>query len=65
MAGGAALALALLFTSAQGNQWTRLALFLHPTEFGVRDPVFARDVAFYVFELPFWQLLQAHALVLQ
>ncbi|MFN2433013.1 MAG: UPF0182 family protein [Gemmatimonadota bacterium] len=64
LAAAAALALAFLFTAALGRQWIRLAFFLHPTEFGVRDPVFGRDVGFYVFELPFWQFLQTHVLVL-
>ncbi|MBA2565759.1 MAG: UPF0182 family protein [Gemmatimonadetes bacterium] len=60
----ASLGLALLFTAPLGRHWARWLLFLHPTPFGVRDPVFDRDVAFYVFQLPFYQFLQTHLLVL-
>ena len=30
---------------------------LYPTPFGIRDPLFDRDVAFYVFQLPLWSSL--------
>lgn len=31
-------------------------LFLHGVPFGQTDPVFGRDIGFYVYRLPFWQL---------
>ncbi|HEV2358848.1 MAG TPA: UPF0182 family protein [bacterium] len=34
------------------DSWPVFQTFLHQTSFGVRDPVFGRDVAFYVFALP-------------
>jgi uncharacterized membrane protein (UPF0182 family) len=43
-----ALVLALVVASA----WRELAAFWYRTPFGVTDPVFGRDVGFYVFTLP-------------
>jgi len=39
------------------DHWTSYLLFRHGGSFGVKDPVFHRDVGFYVFRLPFWQYL--------
>jgi len=39
--------------SAQGD-WQTVQLFLNSTDFGVTDPQFNKDVAFYAFELPFY-----------
>jgi uncharacterized membrane protein (UPF0182 family) len=38
-------------------QWDKYLQFRNATSFGVKDPVFGRDVGFYVFRLPFWQYL--------
>ena len=35
--------------------------YLNGTAFGVTDPVFERDLSFYVFTLPFWRLLHGWA----
>jgi uncharacterized protein len=35
--------------------WPTFQTFLHQVPFGVRDPIFGRDVAFYVFSLPAYQ----------
>jgi uncharacterized membrane protein (UPF0182 family) len=41
------------------NQWQKYVLFRHGLPFGLADPIFHRDVGFYVFRLPFleyvWQ----------
>ena len=39
------------------DRWELVLKALHPTPFGVRDPLFAQDVAFYVFRLPLWNSL--------
>jgi len=39
------------------NQWNKYLLFREGASFGVTDPVFGRDVSFYIFRLPFWQFL--------
>ncbi len=48
----ASLGLALLIGLAASSGWLPLLEFLHQTPFGVTDPVFGRDVAYYVFTLP-------------
>lgn len=37
--------------------WPNALLFLHGHSFGVRDPVFNKDVSFYVFQAPFLNYL--------
>ncbi|HEY8200217.1 MAG TPA: UPF0182 family protein, partial [Actinomycetota bacterium] len=54
--GGSAL-LALFFAVGVTAYWDRFALASHLVPFGVRDPVFHRDVGFYVFRLPLYQFL--------
>src|SRR5256714_1146608 len=46
-----ALGLALLFGMGAGS-WLGVLQFLHRTPFGVTDPVFGRDVGYYVFTVP-------------
>ncbi len=41
---------------AQAN-WLTFLRYLHPAAFGVSDPIFNQDVAFYVFTLPVYQFL--------
>ena len=47
-----ALVLALFIGLAVSNGWLPVLQFLHRTPFGVTDPVFGRDVGYYVFTLP-------------
>lgn len=42
-------------------EWQRLLLYRHGGAFGLTEPVLGRDVGFYVFQLPVWQLGQALA----
>jgi uncharacterized protein len=45
-----------LFAALQSTgQWENLLLFFNATPFGVSDPLFGRDIGFYVFQLPFLQ----------
>jgi uncharacterized membrane protein (UPF0182 family) len=39
------------------GSWELVLKALHPTLFGIRDPLFDQDVAFYLFHLPFWNAL--------
>ena len=43
------------------NEWHRYLLFRYGGAFGETDPIFSRDIGFYVFRLPFWQYLQQWA----
>src|SRR5690348_3815914 len=47
-----ALGLALLFSLGAAGGWLGVLQFLHRTPFGVTDPVFGRDVGYYVFTVP-------------
>ena len=47
-----ALGLALLFSFGTAGGWLDVLQFLHRTPFGVTDPVFGRDVGYYVFTVP-------------
>ena len=43
-----------LFAALQATpQWENLLRFLKATPFGISDPLFGRDIGFYVFQLPF------------
>jgi len=49
---------------AGAHNWLLWLNFLHSTPFGQTDPLFGRDVSFYVFRLPIWRELQQEAFVL-
>jgi len=53
-----AVLVAVILGMAAASQWESWLFFRYATEFGVRDPILGRDVAFYVFKLPFLQLVQ-------
>ena len=46
------------------THWEILLAYLNALPFGSVDPVFGRDLAFFVFALPFWRLAQAWAIAL-
>lgn len=48
----AAALLAFLLALLAASEWKTLVQFFYRTPFGSTDPVFGRDVAFYVFTLP-------------
>jgi uncharacterized membrane protein (UPF0182 family) len=48
---------------ASGN-WETVLAFFNATPFGTADPLFNRDLGFYVFTLPFWRLLYGWAMLL-
>lgn len=49
----------LIVAAAVGASWEQFLKFFNSTEFGIVDPVFNRDVSFYVFILPFLRTLQS------
>lgn len=40
------------------GDWQQLLLYFNQVSFGVTDPIFGRDVSFFVFTLPVWELLR-------
>ena len=55
-----AIAIVFGFTSglALSASWDTWLLFLNGGEVGAGDPQFGTDIGFYLFQLPFWTLLQ-------
>ena len=58
----ASLATGTLFAAFADPRWQTVALWRHRQSFGVVDPVFHRDIGFFVFTLPF-ELLVAQLLM--
>jgi len=48
-------AVAVIAGLSAAGEWPVFQAFLHQAPFGARDPVFGRDVGFYVFTLPAYQ----------
>ncbi len=48
----------LMIGSAASTKWSMILLYFHPKSFGISDPIFGRDVAFYVYSLPFYLFLK-------
>jgi uncharacterized membrane protein (UPF0182 family) len=53
--------LALGLGGLMATSWTTIQLFIHRAPFGQTDPTFGLDISFFLFELPFYQLLQSYA----
>lgn len=45
------------------RHWEPVLRFFVQSPFGVQDPLFSRDVAFFVFSLPFWRFVQTWLLI--
>jgi uncharacterized protein len=54
---GATLVLAYFIGSWSAGQWETVLQFWHATPFGTKDPLFNRDIGFYVFSLPFYKFV--------
>jgi uncharacterized membrane protein (UPF0182 family) len=50
--------ISLMFGLAAQSSWEPILRFFNQQPFGVVDPVFNRDIAFYAFSLPFLRLLR-------
>ena len=54
-----------LFAGARGSgAWDTVLSYANATPFGRTDPLFGRDIGFYVFELPMWRLIYGWATAL-
>lgn len=51
--------IALFFGTWAATQWDVFLRFTHASSFGLADPLFHRDIGFYVFKWPFYEFLQA------
>lgn len=50
----AAVLIALLTAVGFQNEWNTWLAFVNGSSFGVKDPIFSRDLGFFVFDLPWW-----------
>lgn len=51
------LVFAFMFSGVTSGQWLTIQSFFNSTEFGILDPIFNKDISFYIFTLPFFRLL--------
>jgi uncharacterized membrane protein (UPF0182 family) len=58
------LAVAFLLAIGLRHQYEKLLFFLYGEDFGINDPVFSKDAGFYVFRVPFLNLVASYARVL-
>jgi len=48
---------AIVMGSSASGHWNSFLQFVHPTSFGIKEPIFGKDVGFYVFKLPIYQFI--------
>lgn len=53
-----AVVLSLLLGSILSEHWDKVLQYFRPTPFGASEAVFGKDISFYVFTLPVWELLE-------
>ena len=55
-------AIAILISLSCGlvisTHWATFLQYFHATRFNITDPVYDRDISFYIFSLPVWELVQ-------
>lgn len=56
------LVLALFMANSALKNWDIVLKFFHKTSFNLKDPVYSRDISYYVFSLPFYLFLKTWAL---
>ena len=49
--------LGLFISTAVTGDWVIIQKFLHSTAFNLNDPIFKKDIGYYVFKLPFYQFI--------
>jgi hypothetical protein len=54
----AIVVLSLIFAMGVSAQWDTFLRFRYGGSFGIADPLFSIDLGFYVFRLPFYELIQ-------
>lgn len=60
---GLAAVVALFVGLSTAGAWESALLFLNQQPFGVSDPLFERDISFFLFTLPIWQALRSYIMV--
>jgi uncharacterized membrane protein (UPF0182 family) len=58
-----AIVVALALAIAAAGRWLMWLNFFNASSFGEVDPLFGRDVSFYMFRLPVWRAIQQQAMI--
>ncbi len=58
----AVVILSLIFGIYMSNRWEPIILFFNMVPSGIEDPIFLRDISFYLFQLPFLELTRTFLL---
>ncbi|MDH6060610.1 UPF0182 family protein [Chrysosporum bergii ANA360D] len=53
-----AIAFSLLLAWILSHNWARVLQYFQPTAFNASEPLFNLDISFYIYSLPFWELLE-------
>ena len=61
---GASIIIACIIGSGATNAWELYLKFVNTVPFGTRDPLFGKDIGFYVFQLPFYRFVYRGALII-
>ena len=56
--GAIGLVVSLSFSTIASEHWTTILLALSPSRFDQTEPLFGRDLGFYLFTLPLWELCE-------
>lgn len=52
------LIIALFMGFSESSSWEKILIYLNRTSFGITDPIFNKDIGFYMFSLPFWEFVR-------
>jgi len=52
------LIVALFMGFSESSSWEKILIYLNRTSFGINDPIFNKDIGFYMFGLPFWEFVR-------
>ena len=64
LASGAIFLISVIAATVSASDWETILKYLHPTDFGSRDPIFQQDISFYIFSLPLYEDVRNWLLVL-
>lgn len=48
---------AIIMGTSASSHWSQFLQFFHSTTFGIKEPIFGKDVGFYIFKLPTYQFI--------
>jgi uncharacterized protein len=64
LASGVIFLISLTAATVSASDWETILKYLHPTDFGSRDPIFQQEISFYIFSLPLYEDIRNWLLVL-